>query len=136
MSIIKGFKQFIIRGNAIDLAVGVVIGAAFGQVVNSLVKDIITPFIGAIAKVPDFSGLSFTIRGSVFMYGNFLNILISFILSAAAIYFFVVLPINAIHDRRKKNEPAPAPTTKKCPECLGDIPLAATRCAHCTMKLG
>ena len=132
---LKGFKQFILRGNVVDLAVGVVIGAAFNGVVNALVKDILTPFIGAIAKVPDFSNLQFSINGSAFLYGDFLNNLISFILVAAAIYFFVVTPINKLISRSRHEKPAD-PTTKKCPECLSEIAIAAKRCAHCTAVIG
>jgi large conductance mechanosensitive channel len=127
----KEFKQFLLRGNVVDLAVGVVIGAAFGSVVTALVKDILTPLIGAIAKVPDFSGLSFTLNGSQFMYGDFINAAISFLLVAAAIFFFVVKPINLLVSRARKEPPAD-PTTKKCPECLSEIPLDAKRCSHCT----
>lgn len=100
----KGFRDFIMRGNVVDLAVGVVIGSAFGTVVASLVKDILTPLIGAIAKVPDFSGLAFTINGSQFMYGVFINAVIAFVLVAAAIYFFVVVPMNKLMARVKKGE--------------------------------
>lgn len=128
---LNGFKQFVLRGNVVDLAVGVVIGAAFGSLVNSLVKDILTPLIGAIAKVPDFSNLQFIINGSVFMYGSFLNALISFLIVSAAIYFFVVTPINSLIRRARTEKPAD-PTTKKCPECLSEIPIAAKKCAHCT----
>ena len=132
---LKGFKDFILRGNVVDLAVGVVIGAAFGAIVSALVADIITPLIGAIAKVPDFSGLVFTINGSKFMYGHFLNALISFLLVAASIYFFVVLPMNILVNKMKK-APAPEdPTDKKCPECLSTIPVAAKRCAFCTSQI-
>lgn len=127
--VLEGFKNFILRGNAIDLSVGVVIGASFGAVVNALVKDLLTPFIGAIAKVPDFSGLTFTINGSKFMYGELINVLISFILVASTIYFFVILPMNALLSRTTKPKPV---TAKKCPECLSEIPINATRCAHCT----
>ena len=128
---LKEFNQFILRGNVVDLAVGVVIGAAFSSVVASLVSDILTPFISAIAKVPDFSGLLFTINGSKFMYGHFLNALISFILVAMTIFFFVVKPINLLVSRSHK-EPSPDPTTKKCKECLSEIPIDARRCSHCT----
>jgi large conductance mechanosensitive channel len=134
MQIIKGFKQFILRGNVVDLSVGVMVGAAFGNVVNALVKDILTPFIAAIFKAPDFSHLMFTINGSRFLYGEFLNALVSFAIVAGTIYFFVVTPINALIARSRKEAPID-PTTKKCPECLSEIPLAATRCAHCTTKL-
>lgn len=126
----KEFGKFLLRGNVVDLAVGVVIGAAFGSVVSALVADVLTPLIGAIAKVPDFSGLSFTLNGSKFMYGHLINAVISFVLVAAAIFLFVVKPMNIISSRMKKAEAA-TPTTKKCPECLSDIPLAAKRCAHC-----
>lgn len=131
---LKGFKQFILRGNVVDLAVGVVIGASFGTVVNSLVKDILTPFISAVFKAPDFSGLSFAINGSNFMYGNFINSLIAFIIVAAAVYFFVVTPINTLISRTRKEKPLD-PTTKKCTECLSEIPIEAKRCAHCTSTL-
>lgn len=130
----KGFKQFILRGNVVDLAVGVVIGASFGTIVNSLVKDILTPFIGAIFKTPDFSGLSFTINGSIFMYGNFINALIAFVIVAFSIYFFVVTPINTLISRTRKEKPLDS-TTKKCTECLSEIPLEAKKCAHCTSVL-
>lgn len=130
MKTLNGFKQFILRGNVVDLAVGVVIGAAFGTVVNSLVKDMLTPLIGAIAKVPDFSNLFFTLNGSKFMYGSFVNAVISFLIVAVAIYFFVILPVNALIARSKRGETVD-PTTKKCPECLSDIPVAAKRCGHC-----
>lgn len=131
----KGFKQFILRGNVIDLAVGVVIGAAFGTVISSLVKDILTPFISAIFKKPDFSGLSFTINGSHFMYGNFFNALISFFIVAFAVYFFIVTPVNKLISYAKKDKESVDPSTKKCPECLSEIPINATRCAFCTSKM-
>jgi large conductance mechanosensitive channel len=136
MKTLNGFKQFILRGNVVDLAVGVVVGASFGTIVTALVKDVITPIIGAFGKVPDFSGLVFTINGSKFMYGDFLNALISFLLVAIAVYFFVVLPVNALISRTKRSAAPTDPTTKKCPECLSEIPLQATRCAHCTQKVG
>lgn len=125
---LQEFKQFLLRGNVVDLAVGVVIGAAFGTVVTALVADFLTPLIGAVAKVPDFSSLAFTINGSQFLYGHFINALISFALVALAIFFFVVKPMNML-----VKKPG-APTTKKCSECLSDIPLAATRCAFCTQS--
>lgn len=131
---LQGFKKFILRGNVVDLAVGVVIGAAFGNVVTSLVSDLLTPLIGAVAKLPDFSAWSFTINGSVFMAGNFINHLISFIIVAAAIYFFVILPLNALMARVKK-EPPTDPTDKKCPYCYKEIPIQATRCPFCTSQL-
>lgn len=118
-----------------DLAVGVVIGSAFGALVAALVSDILTPFIGAIAKVPDFSDLSFTLRGSVFMYGHFINALIAFVLVAGAIYFFVVTPMNILIAKSKKGDKPADPTTKKCKECFSEIPVQATRCAHCTVEI-
>jgi len=132
---LKGFKQFILRGNVVDLAVGVVIGAAFGKIVEALVKDVLTPLIGAIAKIPDFSNVFFTINDSKFMIGDFINALISFVIVAASIYFLVVVPINALVTRSKRDKVPADPTTKKCPECFSEIPLEATRCAHCTTKL-
>jgi large conductance mechanosensitive channel len=128
---LKEFKQFLLRGNVVDLAVGVVVGAAFGSVVTALVSDLLTPFISAIAKVPDFSGLFFVVNGSKFMYGHFLNVLISFLLISTAVFFLVIKPINFLVNRSKKEPPAD-PTEKKCPECLSEIPINAKRCAHCT----
>lgn len=128
---INEFKKFILRGNVVDLAVGVVIGTSFGAVVNSLVSDIFTPLIAAIIKVPDFGGLVFSVNGSQFMYGNFLNVTISFVLVALAIFFFVVKPINFLVSKSKKEAPV-EPTVKKCPECLSEIPKEAKRCAHCS----
>ena len=127
----KEFKQFLIRGNAVDLAVGLVIGAAFTSVVNALVSDLLTPFLAAVAQVPDFSNLAFTLNGSVITYGKVLNALISFVLVAAAIFFFVVKPMNLLIARSRKGSPID-PTTKKCSECESEIPLSAKRCAHCT----
>jgi large conductance mechanosensitive channel len=128
---LKGFKEFILRGNVIDLAVGVVVGAPFNTVVSSLVKDLFTPFIAAIVKQPNFSALTFTIHGSQFLYGDFVNAIVSFLIVAVAVYFFVVLPINTLTKKLHKGPP-PEGTTKKCPQCLSDIPKAATRCAYCT----
>lgn len=128
------FKQFLFRGNAIDLAVGVVVGASFGAVVSSLVSDILTPFISAIAKVPDFSDLSFTLNESQFMYGHFLNVLISFILVSFTVFFFVIKPINILFNKMEKETPKLS-ATKKCPECLSDIPIEAKRCSHCSQLL-
>ena len=127
---LKEFKQFLLRGNVVDLAVGVVVGAAFGSVVTSLVSDLLTPFISAVAKVPDFGGLSFVINGGEFKYGHFLNAVISFVLVAATIFFFVVKPMNLLVSRSHKEAPAD-PTTKKCSECLSEIPLDAKRCKFC-----
>jgi large conductance mechanosensitive channel len=132
---LSGFKQFILRGNAVDLAVGVVIGAAFGSVVTALTKDLLTPLIAAVVGKPDFSAISFTIGNTVFPIGDFINAAVSFLLIAAAVYFFVVTPINALISRMRK-APAPAdPTTKKCPECLSEIPIDARRCAHCAQPV-
>jgi large conductance mechanosensitive channel len=124
------------RGNVIDLAVAVVIGAAFGAVVTALVKDLITPLIAAIVGKPDFSGIAFTVNGSKFMIGDFVNAVVSFLLISAAIYFFVVLPVNTISARLRRGEAPPDPTTKNCKECLSAIPIAAKRCAFCTSVVG
>jgi large conductance mechanosensitive channel len=132
---LRGFKEFILRGNVLDLAVAVVIGGAFGAVVTALVKDLITPLIGAIVGQPDFSALVVSVNGSMFLIGDFLNALVSFLLVAAAIYFFVVTPVNALKARRNRGEAPPDPTTKKCPECLSEVPIAARRCAFCTSPL-
>jgi large conductance mechanosensitive channel len=132
----KGFKQFLLRGNVVDLAVAVVIGAAFGAVVTAFVKDLMTPLIAAIAGKPDFSAYYFDLHGSRLLYGDFVNAAVSFLLVSVAVYFFVVLPINTLIQRYRK-APAPAdPTTKKCPECLSEIPIAAKRCAFCTTVVG
>jgi large conductance mechanosensitive channel len=130
----KGFKQFLLRGNVVDLAVGVVIGAAFGTVVAALVKDLLTPLIAAIAAKPDFSAFSFTVNGSKFLYGDFLNTVLSFVIVSAAVYFFVVLPVNALI-ARAHHEPPADPTTKKCPECLSEIPIGARKCSQCCSPL-
>ena len=133
---LSGFKQFILRGNVVDMAVGVVIGAAFGGVVTALTKDLLTPLIAAVVGKPDFSAISFTINGSLFPVGEFINACVSFLLIAAAIYFFVVTPVNALVSRMRK-APAPAdPTTKKCSECLSEIPIDARRCAYCAQPTG
>ena len=131
----KGFKQFILRGNVLDLAVAVVMGAAFGAVVTALVKDLLTPLIAAVAKAPDFSAVSFQINGSKFLIGDFINSLISFLLIAVAVYFFVIMPVNALIARLNRGEAPPDPTTKKCPECLSDVAIGARRCAFCTSAL-
>jgi large conductance mechanosensitive channel len=128
---LNGFKQFILRGNVVDMAVGVVIGAAFAAVVTALTKDLLTPLIGAVVGKPDFSAISFSVNGSTFAIGDFINVAVSFLLAATAVYFFVVVPVNALLSRVRK-APAPAdPTTKKCRECLSQIPIEASRCAHC-----
>jgi large conductance mechanosensitive channel len=131
----KGFKQFILRGNVLDLAVAVVIGAAFGAVVTALVNDLITPLIAAIVGKPDFSAILFTVNGSKFKIGEFINALVSFLLIAAAVYFFVVLPVNALMARIRRGDKPPDPTTKSCPECLGEVPIAARKCKYCTSAL-
>jgi large conductance mechanosensitive channel len=127
---IKGFKDFLMRGNVVDLAVAVVIGAAFGALVTALVKDLITPIIAAIIGKPNFSSLDFTINGSKFLYGDFLNALIAFVSIAAAVYFFVVVPVNAITARRKGEA-----SERPCPECLTEIPVQAKRCPACTAQV-
>lgn len=134
-SMFAGFRQFILRGNVVDLAVGIMIGAAFNAVVSSLVKDILTPFIAAIVGRPQFANFSFTIHGAQFMYGDFLNNIISFLITALAVYFFVVLPINKLSQKLAPKGPPPEATTKQCPECMSNIPIAARRCAYCTSKL-
>ncbi|HLH05549.1 MAG TPA: large conductance mechanosensitive channel protein MscL [Bryobacteraceae bacterium] len=131
----KGFKQFLLRGNVLDLAVAVVMGAAFGAVVTALVKDLLTPIIAATVGKPDFSNIAFEVNSSKFLIGDFINALISFVLIGAAVYFFVVLPFNALLARMKRGEAPPDPTTKKCPECLSDVNIAARRCAFCTSDL-
>jgi large conductance mechanosensitive channel len=128
---IKGFGRFLMRGNVIDLAVAVVIGAAFGAVVTAFVKDLVTPLVAALVGKPDFAALAFTINGSRFAIGDFLNALVAFVLVAAAIYFFVVAPVNALTERFKKPTDEPL-ALRECPECLSDIPAAATRCKFCT----
>ena len=131
---LKEFKAFVFRGNIVDLAVAVVIGIAFGAVITALVADIITPLIAAIFGSHDFSALTFTINNSTFLYGAFINAVISFVLIAAAVFFVVVKPMNAMAARRTKEEPAA--TTRDCPECLSEIPLAAKRCRYCTAEVG
>lgn len=126
----KGFRDFLFRGNVVDLAVAVVIGGAFSAVVNALVKDIVTPIIGAIGGKPDFSGIFFTINGSKFMIGDFMNAVVSFVIVAAVIYFFIVIPMNQIMSKLKRDEKKD-PSDKTCPECLSSIPLKAKRCKYC-----
>ena len=128
----KGFKQFIMRGNVIDLAVAVVIGGAFGLVVSSFVTKIITPLISALVAKPNFGAFKITVNGAVVPYGEFLDALVSFLLVAAAVYFFMVAPMNAWKARAARNAAPVDPTSKKCQECLSDIPIAAKRCAFCT----
>ena len=125
---LKDFKEFLLRGNVVDLAVAVVVGAAFGALVTALVRDLLTPIIALIFGKPNFSNLSFTINSSHFLYGDFINFLISFVTIAAAVFFFVVQPINALMRRRKTQ---PDVETRSCTECLSDIPRAARKCAFC-----
>ena len=133
---LSGFKQFVLRGNVVDIAVGVVIGVAFATVVSAFTKDLLTPLIAALVGKPDFSAISFTVNGTVFALGDFINALISFLLIAVAVYFFVITPINALVSRMRK-APTPAdPSTKKCSQCLGEIPINARRCAHCGQPAG
>jgi large conductance mechanosensitive channel len=131
--VLKDFKAFVLRGNVVDLAVAVVIGAAFGAVVTSFVRNLLTPLISIPGK-STFSNLSFTVHGSVFSYGTFLNDLVSFVLIAAAVFFFVVKPINVLAARRKRGQEA-EPGTRDCPECMSEIPALARRCAHCTSEV-
>jgi large conductance mechanosensitive channel len=131
--VLKGFREFIARGNLIDLAVAVVIGTAFGALVAALVADFITPLIAAIAGKPDFSALTFTVHKSTFHYGSFINALLSFLIIAAVVYFLIVAPIAKISERRNRNKAA---TERDCPECLSTIPVAANRCKYCTAEVG
>ena len=132
---LQGFKQFLLRGNVIDLAVAVIIAAAFGAVVTALVKDLLTPLIAAIVQVPDFSSIAFTINGSKFAIGDFVNALISFLLIAFAVYAFVIVPVNALVARANRGAAPPDPTIRQCPECLSDVPIAAKRCRFCASPL-
>lgn len=132
---VQGFKTFLFRGNVVDLAVAVVIGGAFGAVVTAFVTHIVTPLIAAIVGQPDFSAIQVVVNGTPIMVGNFLNALLAFILVAAAVYFFMVAPMNAWNERRKRGEPSPDPTSKKCPECVSEIPIAAKRCAFCAQPV-
>jgi large conductance mechanosensitive channel len=131
----KGFKQFILRGNVLDLAVAVVMGGAFGAVVAALVKAFFTPLIELIGGKKNFEELKFTIRGTEFPIGDFINAIISFLLISAAVYFFVVLPVNMLMARMRRGQAPPDPTTKQCPECISEIPIAAKRCKFCTAQL-
>ena len=134
MTLFNDFKQFILRGNVVDLAVAVVVGSAFVAVVNAFVKDILTPLIAAIFGKPDFSQLDFTINNSRFLYGDLINFIIAFLSIAAVVFFFVVVPVNALLARSRK-EPPPDPTVRKCPECLSEIPSEAHRCRYCTTEV-
>ncbi|HYM16131.1 MAG TPA: large conductance mechanosensitive channel protein MscL [Dehalococcoidia bacterium] len=128
------FKAFLLRGNVVDLAVAVVVGTAFKSIVDALVADFITPLVAAISGNADFSTLHFTVNNSTFRYGDFINQVISFVIIAAVVFFLIVTPMNALLARARK-EPPPDPTTKKCVECLSEIPLDARRCAFCTSQL-
>jgi large conductance mechanosensitive channel len=132
---LKDFKKFILRGNAVDLAIAVVVGAAFGAIVTALVKDMITPIIGAIGGKPDFSSLSFTINHSKFLYGDFINSIVSFLIIASAVFFFVIQPINKFQAAIARRKTPEDPVDRKCPECLSSIPKAANRCMYCTAKV-
>jgi large conductance mechanosensitive channel len=132
---LKGFKAFVLRGNILDLAVAVVIGGAFGALVTSMVEDILMPAIGVVVGKPDFSAMILTVNGSPIQIGDFLNALVSFLSIAVAIYFFVVAPVNSLVERRRRGQAPPDPTTKKCQECLSEVPIAARRCAFCTSSL-
>ncbi len=134
MSVSQDLKNFLLRGNVVDLAVGVVMGAAFGAVVTALVKDLITPIVAAIVGKPSFAYWAFTIHGAKFLYGDFINALLSLLLIGISVFFLVVLPINRLVSRYKQ-VPPPDPTIRKCPECLSDIPVQARRCAHCTAEV-
>ena len=127
----RGFKAFLLRGNVVDLAIAVVIAVAFTAVITAFVKDLVTPLIAAIGGKPDFAGLYFTINHSKFLYGDFFNVVIAFVIIAAVIYFLVVVPYQSLMERSRKEPPAD-PTTKKCTECLSEIPKDARRCAFCT----
>jgi large conductance mechanosensitive channel len=131
----KDFREFLLRGNLVDMAVGIVIGIAFAAVVTALVADLVTPLIAAIGGNPDFSTLSFTINKSHFLYGAFINALITFVVIAAVVYYLVVKPVNALMARRKTEPPVDA-TTRECPHCLSQIPIGARRCAFCTQEVG
>jgi large conductance mechanosensitive channel len=131
---VKDFKEFLLRGNLVDMAVGIVIGLAFAAVVTALVADLVTPLIAAIGGKPNFGALSFTVNGSHFLYGAFINALLTFLVIAAVIYFLVVKPVNALMARRR-TEPPVDENVRQCPECLSDIPSAARRCAFCTSEV-
>lgn len=129
---LKEFRKFILRGNVVDLAVAVVIGAAFGAVVTALVRDFVTPLIAAIGGQPDFSGLSFTINNSKFMYGDFINALVSFVIIASVVFFFIVQPLNKLMSHMNPEDEVDSPAERECPECLSAIPAEAKRCKYCT----
>jgi large conductance mechanosensitive channel len=132
---LKGFRDFILRGNVLDLAVAVIIGGAFGKIVASLVGDVLTPLIAAVVSQPDFSAIVLNVGKGHIKIGNFMNEVVSFVMVAGTVYFAIVLPINKLLARIKKPAPPAPPATKACPECLSDIPLAAKRCAHCAQPV-
>jgi large conductance mechanosensitive channel len=134
MKLVKEFRQFLLRGNPVDMAIAFVIGVAFGALVSALVADLITPLIAAIGGNQDFSNLTFMLNNSVFKYGHFINAIVTFVIVAAVVFFFVVKPVNALISRSRR-EPPSDPTTRKCPECLSEIPIDARRCAFCTSQL-
>ncbi len=134
MTLLNDFKAFILRGNVVDLAVAVVVGAAFKSIVDALVADLITPFIAAVGGEPDFSALDITVNGSHILYGHFINQIVSFLIIAAVVFFLIVTPTNHLIARSRK-QPPPDPTTRKCPECVSSIPIDARRCAFCTSPL-
>jgi large conductance mechanosensitive channel len=134
-AMLKGFKEFVFRGNVLDLAVAVVIGGAFGAVVTALVKDLVTPLIAAVFGKPDFSAIAFTVNQSTFLIGDFINAIVAFLLIATAVYFLIVVPVNAMTERLNRGQAPPDPTRKSCPECLSEVPIAARRCAFCTQPL-
>lgn len=131
---LNNFKQFLLRGNVVDLAVAVAVGGAFTAVVNALVRDLITPLIAAIGGKPDFAKYSFTVNKSAFMYGDFINTLLIFLIEATLIYFLIVVPVNRLVTLMHLR-PTPNPTTRHCPECLSEIPMEATRCRYCSSKV-
>ena len=130
-----GLKDFLMRGNVVELAVGVVVGGAFGAIIEALTKDLLTPLIAAIVGKPDFSAIHFTINNSKFLVGDFLNAVVAFLLVAIAVYYFVVIPMSKLMPAKVAPPPPPPPPTKTCPECLSDIPLKARRCSHCTSQI-
>lgn len=134
-TLLKDFRTFLLRGNLVDLAVGIVVGVAFGALVNALVTDLITPIVAAIFGSHDFSALTFSINGSRFLYGDFINAAITFLSVAAAVFFFIVKPVNALLAKRRAEPPLDDPA-RPCPECLSEIPKAARRCAFCTAEVG
>ena len=130
-----GFREFLMRGNVVDLAVAVVVGAAFGTIVEALTKDLLTPLIAAIVGKPDFSAIQFTVNNSKFLVGDFINAVVAFVLVAMAVYYFVVVPMSRLLPVKAAPAPPPPPPTKSCPECLSEIPLQARRCGHCTSQI-